>query len=250
MSNKEIAGVFSRMSPDSAASARMLAGIMERKDGLEKKTARNRRLMIPVLAAAALFVLLLAGGAFFGIRRGWFSPKSITVTLDGGEELVFEKGKNPSFAEAKIALPYEVDGRRLTDEEFASLVLRSTPGMYCGGTFKRETGEIISLEGKVDIFSVNMAVPGIAVTDEVVSGNPRTGTISGVRVETNYCIMPRNSRGKSLAVFSASFKLGDISIYITAADSLENAGKVSQKLGAFVQELIRKGEPDFQSISY
>ncbi len=280
LKNRDIMAAWDRVLPNEAADARMKEAVLRQNGEFirqkEKKEMRieqfrSKKIVIPL---AACLTVLLAVGVILTVGMGGTKTytlpvrdgtvtwqvdrktkelKEMSVPLENGETVTFSEG---DASAAAIHFDYEVVTRELTKKEAYAVSPLLTEAT---GTFRKDTGELVRLEGMINETVVRMAVPGVAVTDTRLTDAPSVATIGGTEVRTGFFLTPSDRSEKREPIFSGEFQVGDIGVYTElGADYGEEEGVnslTSNEIVAFclinvIQYLIENGEPDFSAVRY
>lgn len=250
MKNKTMIAAWDQIMPDAGADARMRSQIMayQRSWQAKKRTIRMKRVM-PI---AACLALAAAGTTFWAIRQNGFGAKDFTVTLAGGEQLVYPAYDQSAaqLAADSIVAPYAVTSRDLTADEIAKLcpLLEKTADDYMFGYFKDETGELVRMEGKIGGIKICAANADLPVTDTVITGHEAESELCGVTVNTAYTVMRPNSKGIRTAVFCAEFAVDGIAIHAELAGDENNSRQICEQLSEAVYCMIQTHAPALSAV--
>ena len=280
LKNLDIMAAWDRVLPDAASDARMKEAVLRQNGEFirqkEKKEMRieqfrSKKIVIPL---AACLTVLLAVGVILAVGMG--GTKTFTLPVRDGTvtwqvdrktkelkemSLPMENGDTVTFSEgdasaASIHFDYEVVTRELTKKEAYAVSPLLTEAT---GTFRKDTGELVRLEGMINETIVRMSVPGVAVTDTRITDAPSVATIGGTEVRTGFFLTASDRSEKREPIFSGEFQVGDIGVYTElGADYGEEEGVnslTSNEIVAFclinvIQYLIENGEPDFAAVRY
>lgn len=252
MKNNKIITSWDKIEPSDSANERMLSAILEqnrsvhnRKDKVNymSKARKSRKMLIPV---AACLVAFIAVTGIVGGNLGWFGSKGYTVNLANGESIVYHTG---STSEASFEVDFPTSSRELTNEELQKIFPVTAEAQRAMGMFNDETGELLRIEGKIGDAAVIFAQDGFPVNDVVIEGNETSSTVNGIPVTTGYYITNPNSKGEQLAVFFASFTLGNTNGYVECFGDKSEADEVSQYTSELIFQIIENGEPNFTAIT-
>ena len=184
--------------------------------------------------------------------------KELSVPLENGDTVTFSEGEASS---ASIHFDYEVVTRELTKQEAYAVSPLLTEAT---GTFRKDTGELVRLEGRCNETVVRMAVPGVAVTDTRLTDAPSVSSIEGTEVRTGFFLTPSDRSEKREPIFSGEFQVGDIGVYAELGADYRGADDGEQVMANYVtndnlvatclinvmQYLIETGEPNFSSVRF
>ena len=85
--------------------------------------------------------------------------------------------------------------------------------------------------------------------DTVIDGAEKISTVNGISVIAGYFVTDRNSVGKQNAIYYATFKLGDSTVYVENAGDKSESENVKNDLSHIIQELINNGEFDLHHLA-
>ena len=285
MKNHKLTTAWDSILPDEAADARMKEAVLQQnrqflqrkeKTKMREKHFSAKRIIIPMAAVLSLAVIagvLLTvglgdtktytmpvrdGTVTWQVDRKTKELKEMSLPLENGDTVTFSEGEASS---ASIHFDYEVVTRELTKQEAYAVSPLLTEAT---GTFRKDTGELIRLEGRCNETIVRMAVPGVAVTDTRLTDAPSVSSIEGTEVRTGFFLTPSDRSEKREPIFSGEFQVGDIGVYAelgadyrgaddgkqVMADYVTNDNLVATCLINVMQYLIENGEPDFAAVTF
>ncbi len=192
----------------------------------KKKTSTQTKIGI-VLACAVIICSWV-----FLLQKGMFTDKTDEVVLTDGSKIVFTKAKE---ARVEKSLDMDVTVKNLTDEEikaiFGNMSVTADAIYKTGGT-----GEPIGFEGKCGKVKINISTTGQLLTDTVIEG--ASTSIEGTDLNAGFFVSDKNSKGQQTAIYFATFKIGESTVYVENADTLKNKQKTKKQLVECIQELI------------
>ena len=285
LKNRKLTAAWDRVLPDEAADARMKEAVLQQnrqflqrkeKTKMREKHFSAKKIIIPMAAVLSLAVIagvILAvgmgdtktytmpvrdGTVTWQVDRKTKELKEMSVPLENGDTVTFSEG---DASAASIHFDYEVVTRELTKKEAYAVSPLLTEAT---GTFRKDTGELIRLEGRYNDTVVRMAVPGVAVTDTRLTDAPSVSSIEGTEVRTGFFLTPSDRSEKREPIFSGEFQVGDIGVYAELgadyrgafdgkkeiANYLTNDNLVATCLSLIIQDLIENGEPDFAAVTF
>ena len=285
LKNRDIIAAWDRILPDEAADARMKEAVLQQnrqflqrkeKTAMRVKQFHSKRIIIPMAAVLSLAVIvgvILAvgmggtktytlpvrdGTVTYQVDRKTKELKEMSIPLENGDTVTFLEG---DAASASIHFDYEVVTRELTKQEAYAVSPMLTEAT---GTFRKDTGELVRLEGRINETVVRMAIPSVAVTDTRLTDAPSVSTIKGTEVRTGFFLTHTERSEKREPIFSGEFQVGDIGVYTELgadyrgadygeeemANYLTNDEIVAACLSLIIQELIENGEPDFAAVTF
>ena len=80
-------------------------------------------------------------------------------------------------------------------------------------------------------------------------GNEQIPTRKGTSVTAGYFVTDPNSNGEQNAIYYATFKLGDSTIYVENAGAKTESETIKNDLDTIIQELINNGALDLSAIN-
>lgn len=196
---------------------------------------RLRTVWVKWLPAAACFAAVLV--LFIVATSGkWFS-KGEEVELSNGQKIRFAKaGALGTSSSADIDAEVVPLG-----EEQARTVFGSLP--FQGNVVYAPGGRVLGFTGAVGEVNVIISVTNATLRDTVVVGKEETSEVNGVTVTAGYFLTDKNSKGIRNAIYYASFRLGNSTVYLENAGGESNKETVKQALGDVLFQLIEMGEP-------
>ena len=200
-------------------------------------------------AMAACFALIAALGV--GVfQSGLFGNKTDIATLENGTEIVFVKSE---MTASSIDIDGAVTTRQLTEDEIATLfpnlpvtahAIFKTSDMDAGNS-----PELIGFEGNIGNAKMVISTTNISLLDTEISGNEEISTVNGTSVTAGYFVTDPNSNGEQNAIYYATFKLGDSTIYVENAGAKTESETIKNDLATIIQELINNGALDLSAIN-
>ena len=86
-----------------------------------------------------------------------------------------------------------------------------------------------------------VATSDVPVMDTSIVGTEESSEVNGTSVTAGYFITDPNSKGEQMAIYYATFKLGDCTVYVENAGAKDDSESVKNELAETVQELIDHG---------
>ena len=176
--------------------------------GYKKKAQKSIWAKLGAAAACLAAVAVLAAGVF---QSGLLGSKTDIAALDNGNEIVFVKSKT---AASSLQLDADVTTRELTQEETQAL-FPSLP-VTARAVFASGKG-LIGFEGRIGNTKMVISTADISLLDTVIDGAEKISTVNGISVIAGYFVTDRNSVGKQNAIYYATFKLGDSTVYVAVS---------------------------------
>lgn len=208
--------------------------------GYKKKAQKSIWAKLGAAAACLAAVAVLAAGVF---QSGLLGSKTDIAALDNGNEIVFVKSKT---AASSLQLDADVTTRELTQEETQAL-FPSLP-VTARAVFASGKG-LIGLEGRIGNTKMVISTADISLLDTVIDGAEKISTVNGISVIAGYFVTDSNSVGKQNAIYYATFKLGDSTVYVENAGDKSESENVKNDLSHIIQELINNGEFDLHHLA-
>ena len=199
------------------------------------------------MAACFAVIAVLGVGVF---QSGLFGNKTDIATLENGTEIVFVKSE---MTASSIDIDGTVTTRQLTEDEIATLfpnlpvtahAIFKTSDMDAGNS-----PELIGFEGNIGNAKMVISTTNISLLDTEISGNEEISTVNGTSVTAGYFVTDPNSNGKQNAIYYATFKLGDSTIYVENAGAKTESETIKNDLATIIQELINNGALDLSAIN-
>lgn len=285
LKNRKLTEAWDSILPDEAADARMKEAVLQQnrqflqrkeKTKMREKHFSAKKIIIPMAAVLSLAVIagviltvgmgdtktytmpVRNGTVTWQVDRKTKELKEMSLPMENGDTVTFSEGEASS---ASIHFDYEVVTRELTKKEAYAVSPLLTEAT---GTFRKDTGELIRLEGRCNETIVRMAVPGVAATDTRLTDAPSVSSIEGTEVRTGFFLTPSDRSEKREPIFSGEFQVGDIGVYAelgadyrgaddgkqVMADYVTNDNLVATCLINVMQYLIENGEPDFAAVTF
>lgn len=94
-----------------------------------------------------------------------------------------------------------------------------------------------------------ISTTNISLLDTEISGNEEISTVNGTSVTAGYFVTDPNSNGEQNAIYYATFKLGDSTIYVENAGAKTESETIKNDLATIIQELINNGALDLSAIN-
>ena len=210
--------------------------------GYKKKAQKSIWAKLGAVAACLAAVVVLAAGVF---QSGLLGSKTDIAALDNGNEIVFVKSKTAASS-LQLQLDADVTTRELTQEETQAL-FPSLP-VTARAVFASGKG-LIGLEGRIGNTKMVISTADISLLDTVIDGAEKISTVNGISVIAGYFVTDRNSVGKQNAIYYATFKLGDSTVYVENAGDRSESENVKNDLSHIIQELINNGELDLHRLA-
>ena len=163
---------------------------------------------------------------------------------------VFQSGL---FGNSSIDIDGAVTTRQLTEDEIATLfpnlpvtahAIFKTSDMDAGNS-----PELIGFEGNIGNAKMVISTTNISLLDTEISGNEEISTVNGTSVTAGYFVTDPNSNGEQNAIYYATFKLGDSTIYVENAGAKTESETIKNDLATIIQELINNGALDLSAIN-
>ena len=179
-----------------------------------------------------------------------FGNKTDIATLENGTEIVFVKSE---MTASSIDIDGTVTTRQLTEDEIATLfpnlpvtahAIFKTSDMDAGNS-----PELIGFEGNIGNAKMVISTTNISLLDTEISGNEEISTVNGTSVTAGYFVTDPNSNGEQNAIYYATFKLGDSTIYVENAGAKTESETIKNDLATIIQELINNGALDLSAIN-
>ena len=179
-----------------------------------------------------------------------FGNKTDIATLENGTEIVFVKSE---MTASSIDIDGAVTTRQLTEDEIATLfpnlpvtahAIFKTSDMDAGNS-----PELIGFEGNIGNAKMVISTTNISLLDTEISGNEEISTVNGTSVTAGYFVTDPNSNGEQNAIYYATFKLGDSTIYVENAGAKTESETIKNDLATIIQELINNGALDLSAIN-
>ena len=199
------------------------------------------------IAACFAVIAVLGVGVF---QSGLFGNKTDIATLENGTEIVFVKSE---MTASSIDIDGAVTTRQLTEDEIATLfpnlpvtahAIFKTSDMDAGNS-----PELIGFEGNIGNAKMVISTTNISLLDTEISGNEEISTVNGTSVTAGYFVTDPNSNGEQNAIYYATFKLGDSTIYVENAGAKTESETIKNDLATIIQELINNGALDLSAIN-
>ncbi len=199
------------------------------------------------MAACFAVIAVLGVGVF---QSGLFGNKTDIATLENGTEIVFVKSE---MTASSIDIDGTVTTRQLTEDEIATLfpnlpvtahAIFKTSDMDAGNS-----PELIGFEGNIGNAKMVISTTNISLLDTEISGNEEISTVNGTSVTAGYFVTDPNSNGEQNAIYYATFKLGDSTIYVENAGAKTESETIKNDLATIIQELINNGALDLSAIN-
>ena len=108
---------------------------------------------------------------------------------------------------------------------------------------------LIGFEGRIGNTKMVISTADISLLDTVIDGAEKISTVNGISVIAGYFVTDRNSVGKQNAIYYATFKLGDSTVYVENAGDKSESENVKNDLSHIIQELINNGELDLHHLA-
>lgn len=191
---------------------------------------------------AACFAVVAFIGV--GVLHGGFSGnKTDTALLDSGEKIEFVKCDGV----ANTALALEDGSSRPLTEGEINTVFADLPSVTANALFSGQ--ELIGFEGKIGNIKMVVATSDVPVMDTSIIGTEESSEVNGTSVTAGYSITDPNSKGEQTAIYYATFKLGDCTVYVENAGAIADSESVKNELAEIVKDLIEYGSFDLNSIT-
>ena len=204
--------------------------------GYKKKAQKSIWAKLGAAAACLAAVAVLAAGVF---QSGLLGSKTDIAALDNGNEIVFVKSKT---AASSLQLDADVTTQEETQALFPSLPVTAR-AVFASGK------GLIGLEGRIGNTKMVISTADISLLDTVIDGAEKISTVNGISVIAGYFVTDRNSVGKQNAIYYATFKLGDSTVYVENAGDKSESENVKNDLSHIIQELINNGEFDLHHLA-
>lgn len=213
----------------------------------KKKAKKPGWIKWGAMAACFAVIAVLGVGVF---QSGLFGNKTDIATLENGTEIVFVKSE---MTASSIDIDGTVTTRQLTEDEIATLfpnlpvtahAIFKTSDMDAGNS-----PELIGFEGNIGNAKMVISTTNISLLDTEISGNEEISTVNGTSVTAGYFVTDPNSNGKQNAIYYATFKLGDSTIYVENAGAKTESETIKNDLATIIQELINNGALDLSAIN-
>ena len=205
----------------------------------KKKAKKPGWIKWGAMAACFAVIAVLGVGVF---QSGLFGNKTDIATLENGTEIVFVKSE---MTASSIDIDGTVTTRQLTEDEIATLfpnlpvtahAIFKTSDMDAGNS-----PELIGFEGNIGNAKMVISTTNISLLDTEISGNEEISTVNGTSVTAGYFVTDPNSNGEQNAIYYATFKLGDSTIYVENAGAKTESETIKNDLATIIQELINNG---------
>lgn len=213
----------------------------------KKKAKKPGWIKWGAMAACFAVIAVLGVGVF---QSGLFGNKTDIATLENGTEIVFVKSE---MTASSIDIDGTVTTRQLTEDEIATLfpnlpvtahAIFKTSDMDAGNS-----PELIGFEGNIGNAKMVISTTNISLLDTEISGNEEISTVNGTSVTAGYFVTDPNSNGEQNAIYYATFKLGDSTIYVENAGAKTESKTIKNDLATIIQELINNGALDLSAIN-
>ena len=213
----------------------------------KKKAKKPGWIKWGAMAACFAVIAVLGVGVF---QSGLFGNKTDIATLENGTEIVFVKSE---MTASSIDIDGAVTTRQLTEDEIATLfpnlpvtahAIFKTSDMDAGNS-----PELIGFEGNIGNAKMVISTTNISLLDTEISGNEEISTVNGTSVTAGYFVTDPNSNGEQNAIYYATFKLGDSTIYVENAGAKTESETIKNDLATIIQELINNGALDLSAIN-
>ena len=213
----------------------------------KKKAKKPGWIKWGTMAACFAVIAVLGVGVF---QSGLFGNKTDIATLENGTEIVFVKSE---MTASSIDIDGTVTTRQLTEDEIATLfpnlpvtahAIFKTSDMDAGNS-----PELIGFEGNIGNAKMVISTTNISLLDTEISGNEEISTVNGTSVTAGYFVTDPNSNGEQNAIYYATFKLGDSTIYVENAGAKTESETIKNDLATIIQELINNGALDLSAIN-
>ena len=213
----------------------------------KKKAKKPGWIKWGTMAACFAVIAVLGVGVF---QSGLFGNKTDIATLENGTEIVFVKSE---MTASSIDIDGAVTTRQLTEDEIATLfpnlpvtahAIFKTSDMDAGNS-----PELIGFEGNIGNAKMVISTTNISLLDTEISGNEEISTVNGTSVTAGYFVTDPNSNGEQNAIYYATFKLGDSTIYVENAGAKTESETIKNDLATIIQELINNGALDLSAIN-
>lgn len=191
------------------------------------------------MAACFAVVAVLGVGVF---QSGLFGSKTDIATLENGTKIVYHKSK---IAASSIDIGVNVTTRQLTEEEIAILF----PNLPVTAHAVFGDKELIGFEGNIGNTKMVISTTDIKLLDTEIIGIEETSIVNGTSVIAGYFETAPNSSGEQNAIYYATFKLGDSTVYVENAGNKSESENVKNDLSIIIQELINNGVLDLSAIN-
>ena len=213
----------------------------------KKKAKKPGWIKWGAMAACFAVIAVLGVGVF---QSGLFGNKTDIATLENGTEIVFVKSE---MTASSIDIDGTVTTRQLTEDEIATL-FPNLP-VTAHAIFKTSdmdacnSPELIGFEGNIGNAKMVISTTNISLLDTEISGNEEISTVNGTSVTAGYFVTDPNSNGEQNAIYYATFKLGDSTIYVENAGAKTESETIKNDLATIIQELINNGALDLSAIN-
>ena len=213
----------------------------------KKKAKKPGWIKWGTMAACFAVIAVLGVGVF---QSGLFGNKTDIATLENGTEIVFVKSE---MTASSIDFDGTVTTRQLTEDEIATLfpnlpvtahAIFKTSDMDAGNS-----PELIGFEGNIGNAKMVISTTNISLLDTEISGNEEISTVNGTSVTAGYFVTDPNSNGEQNAIYYATFKLGDSTIYVENDGAKTESETIKNDLATIIQELINNGALDLSAIN-
>ena len=213
----------------------------------KKKAKKPGWIKWGTMAACFAVIAVLGVGVF---QSGLFGNKTDIATLENGTEIVFVKSE---MTASSIDIDGTVTTRQLTEDEIATLfpnlpvtahAIFKTSDMDAGNS-----PELIGFEGNIGNAKMVISTTNISLLDKEISGNEEISTVNGTSVTAGYFVTDPNSNGEQNAIYYATFKLGDSTIYVENDGAKTESETIKNDLATIIQELINNGALDLSAIN-
>ena len=213
----------------------------------KKKAKKPGWIKWGTMAACFAVIAVLGVGVF---QSGLFGNKTDIATLENGTEIVFVKSE---MTASSIDIDGTVTTRQLTEDEIATLfpnlpvtahAIFKTSDMDAGNS-----PELIGFEGNIGNAKMVISTTNISLLDTEISGNEEISTVNGTSVTAGYFVTDPNSNGEQNAIYYATFKMGDSTIYVENDGAKTESETIKNDLATIIQELINNGALDLSAIN-
>ena len=213
----------------------------------KKKAKKPGWIKWGTMADCFAVIAVLGVGVF---QSGLFGNKTDIATLENGTEIVFVKSE---MTASSIDIDGTVTTRQLTEDEIATLfpnlpvtahAIFKTSDMDAGNS-----PELIGFEGNIGNAKMVISTTNISLLDTEISGNEEISTVNGTSVTAGYFVTDPNSNGEQNAIYYATFKLGDSTIYVENDGAKTESETIKNDLATIIQELINNGALDLSAIN-
>lgn len=195
----------------------------------------------PVWLKWAAIAACLAVVAALGIGVLQRSRTDI-ATLDNGTEIVFVKSK---AAIPSIQLDADVTTRTLTEQEL-SILFPNLPATGCA-VYGENVG-LLGIVGTIGNVKMVITAKNIPLLDTKIEGTEESCTVNGASVVAGYFVTDPNSLGEQNAIYYATFRLGECTVYVENAGKKAESENVKRDLAAIIQEMTSHGALNLNAI--